>query len=87
MLHNFILSINLYVLKKGIKGLYNNRPLQPVTGLVSPVSSLLYFLAEFPSGAGRLTTSTYLPWLLSPVREGAQGGAPSAIQMSAGGLI
>ena len=45
------------------------------------------FLAEFPSGAGRLTTSTYLPWLLSPVREGAQGGAPSAIQTSAGGLM
>ena len=58
----------------------------PVTGLVSPMSSLLYFLAEFPSEAGRLTTSTYLPWLLSPVREGAQGGAPSAIQTSAGGL-
>ena len=43
-------------------------------------------LAEFPSGAGRLATSTNLPRLLSPVREGAQGGAPSAIQASAGGL-
>ena len=44
------------------------------------------FLAEFPSGAGRLAMSTNLPWLLSPVREGAQGRAPSAIQMSASGL-
>ena len=30
--------------------------------------------------------STYLPRLLSPVREGAQGEAPSTIQTSAGGL-
>ena len=44
------------------------------------------FLAEFPSGAGRLAMSTNLPWLLSPVREGAQGRAPSAIQVGASGL-
>ena len=44
------------------------------------------FLAEFPSGAARLTTSTNLPQLLSPMREGAQGGAPSTIQTSANGL-
>ena len=30
--------------------------------------------------------STYLPWLLRPMREGAQGGAPSAFQVGAGGL-
>ena len=36
-------------------------------------------LAEFPSGVGRLTTYTNLPRLLSPVREGAKGGAPSTI--------
>ena len=30
--------------------------------------------------------ATYLPWLLRPTREGAQGGAPSAIQAGAGGL-
>ena len=29
---------------------------------------------------------TYLPWLLRSVREGAQGGAPSDIQMDTGGL-
>ena len=50
------------------------------------VSSLLYFLAEFPSGAWRLAMSTYLPLLLSSAREGVQGGAPSDIQEDAGGL-
>ena len=44
------------------------------------------FQAEFPSGAWRLAKSTYLPWLLRPTREGAQGGASSAIQTGAGGL-
>ena len=43
------------------------------------------FQAEFPSGAGRLTMYTYLPWLLRSVREEAQGGAPSDIQMGASG--
>ena len=59
---------------------------QSLERLVSPVSSLLYFQAEFPSGAWRLSESTYLPWLLRPMQEGAQGGAPSAIQAGAGGL-
>ena len=54
--------------------------------LVSPVSSLLYFLAEFPSGAWRLSESTYLPWLLRTTREEAQGGAPSSVQVGASGL-
>ena len=45
------------------------------------------FQAEFPFGAWRLTTSTYLPWLLRPRREGAQGVAPSAIQAGTGGLM
>ena len=44
------------------------------------------FQAEFPSGVWRLAMSTYLPWLLRPTREGAQGRAPSAIQVGAGGL-
>ena len=43
------------------------------------------FQAEFPSGVWKLTTSTYLPWLLRPTREGAQGRAPSPIQVGAGG--
>ena len=30
---------------------------------------------------------TNFPWLLSPVREGVQRGAPSTIQMSAGALM
>ena len=60
---------------------------QSLERLVSPVSSLFYFLAEFPSGAERLATSTYLPWLLSSVREGAQGGAPSTIQVGTSGLM
>ena len=50
------------------------------------VSSLLYFLAELPSGAWRLAMSTYLPRLLRSTREGAQGGAPPAIQEDTGGL-
>ena len=45
------------------------------------------FQAEFPSGAWRLSESTYLPWLLRLTREGAQGRAPSAIQVGAGGLM
>ena len=61
---------------------------QSLERLVSPVWSFSFssFLAEFPSRAWRLTMSTYLPWLLRPTREGAQGGAPSAIQAGTGGL-
>ena len=51
----------------------------------SPCRSFL-FPAEFPSGAGRLIMSTYLSRLLRSVRERAQGGALSDIQMDAGGL-
>ena len=62
--------------------------------LAPPVSNLSLFLplppssfqAEFPSGVWRLAMSTYLPWLLRPTLEGAQGEAPSAIQVGAGGL-
>ena len=85
MLYNFILSIDVYVPKKRYKRLFWTIGDGPVTGLVSPMS-LLYFLAEFPSGAWRLTMSTYLPRLLRSVREGAQGRAPSDIQTDAGGL-
>ena len=35
----------------------------------------------------RLSVSTYLPGLLRPTREGAQGGEPSAIQAGACGLM
>ena len=59
---------------------------QSLERLVSPVSSLLYFIAELPSGAWRLTMSTYLPWLLRSTREGVQGRVPAAIQEDAGGL-
>ena len=45
------------------------------------------FQAEFPSGAWRLAKSTYLPWLLRSTQEGAQGRAPSAIQVGTGGLM
>ena len=31
--------------------------------------------------------STYLPWLLRSMREGAQGGAPPAIQEDTSGLM
>ena len=59
---------------------------QSLERLVSPVSSLLYFQAEFPFAAGRLTMYTYLSQLITSMREGAQGGAPSAIQIGASGL-
>ena len=51
--------------------------------LASLCRSFLFsvFLAEFPSGAWVLATSTYLPRLLSSTREGAQRGAPSDIQV------
>ena len=54
--------------------------------LAPPCRSFLPFQAEFPSGAQRLSVSTYLPWLLRPTREGAQGRAPSAIQVGGSGL-
>ena len=57
--------------------------------LVSPPCGLFSFssfLAEFPSGAWRLTMSTYLAWLLRPTLEGAQDRAPSAIQAGTSGL-
>ena len=61
---------------------------QSLERLVSPVWSFLSsFLAEFPSEVWRLTMSTYLPWLLRPTQERAQGGAPSAIQVGASGLM
>ena len=44
--------------------------------LIPPCRSFFPLLAEFPSAAWVLNTSTYLPWLLRFVREGAQGGAP-----------
>ena len=89
MLHNFVLSIDLYVQPKVSKAFLDNeggashwKDWFPSCGLFSFSS----FLAEFPSGAWRLTMSTYLPWLLRPTQEGAQGGASSAIQAGAGGL-
>ena len=67
---------------------------QSLERLVSPNVDFLFlplppspFQAEFPSGPWRLSESTYLPWLLRSMREGAQGGALSAIQMDAGGLM
>ena len=71
--------------KNGIKGLYNNRGWASCwTGFLR-VSSLLYFQAEFPSGAWKLAISTYLPQLLSSVRERAQGRELSDIQTGTSG--
>ena len=88
MLHNFVLSIDLYVKSRVYKAFPN------IAGVGSHWKDwfppcllfLLYFLAEFPSGARRLAVSTYLPQLLRSMREGDQGGAPSAIQMGTSGL-
>ena len=87
-LHNFVLSIDLYVKSRVYKAFPN------IGGVGSHWKDwfppcllfLLYFLAEFPSGALGLAMSTYLPRLLRSTREGAQGGAPPAIQEDAGGL-
>ena len=56
--------------------------------LAPPCHSFLIFpfQAEFPSGAQRLAMSTYLPGLLRPTREGAQGGVTYASQAGACGL-
>ena len=54
--------------------------------LAPPCCFFLPFQAEFPSGAQRLSVSTFLPWLLRPSREEAQGGSPSAIQVGTSGL-
>ena len=88
MLHNFVLSIDLYVKSRVYKAFPN------IGGVGSHWKDwfppcllfLLYFLAEFPSGAWRLAMSIYLPRLLRSMREGVQGGALSAIQMDPGGL-
>ena len=53
-----------------------------VNQVILPLFLSYYFLAEFPSGAWVPTMSTYLPQLLSSTREGAQGGAPSDIQVA-----
>ena len=88
MLHNFVLSIDLYVKSKVYKAFPDNRGWASHGKDWFPLCLLflLYFLAEFPSGAWRLAMYTYLPWLLRSMREGAQGGAPSAIQMGTSGL-
>ena len=87
MLHNFVLSIDLYVKSKVYKAFLDNRRwASHWKDWFPPCLFLLYFLAEFPSGMWRLAMSTYLSQLLRPMREGAQGGAPSDIQTGASGL-
>ena len=49
--------------------------------------SLLIFLQAKIVGVWRSSETTYLPGLLRPTREGAQGGAPSVIRESACGLL
>ena len=66
MLHNFVFSIDLYVQPKSLKSLLDNRGEASHWKDWFPLCLLflLYFLAEFPSGAWRLAMSTYLPQLL-----------------------
>ena len=54
-------SVHNIVCGKGIKVLLKNKVIGPRSPkqLGHPVSSLLYFLAEFPSGAWRLAMYTY----------------------------
>ena len=61
------------------------KEIRSVSGKTDSPVSFFPLLAEFPSGVWVLTTSTYLPWLLRSMREGAQGGAPSDIQTGTGG--
>ena len=59
----------------------------PVSFLLPFLSfSSLFFLQDDWFGVWGLSETTYLPGLLRPTREGAQGGAPSAIRESACGL-
>ena len=72
---------------QSIKADLENKETGPVPGKPGfPCVVFSRFLAEFPSGARRLTVSTYLPWLLRPTQEGAQSGVPSAIQAGTSGL-
>ena len=73
-------QLGVYKLLLKIKLLIWHQCLSP------PCHSFLPFQAEFPTGAQRLSVSTYLPWFLRPTREGAQGRVPFTIQASAGGL-
>ena len=88
MLHNFVLSIDLYVKSKVCKAFPDKRGWASHWKDWFPpcLLFLLYFQAEFPSGAWRLAMYTYMPQLLRPMIEGAQGGAPSTIQMGTSGL-
>ena len=77
----------LYVKSKVYKAFLDNRRwASHWKDWFPPCLFLLYFLDEFPSGMWRLAMSTYLSQLLRPMREGAQGGAPSTIQMGTSGL-
>ena len=87
MLHNFVLSIDLYVKSKVYKAFLDNRRwASHWKDWFPPCLFLLYFLAEFPSGMWRLAMSTYLSQLLRSISERAQGRALSDIQTDAGGL-
>ena len=85
-LHNFVLSIDLYVKSRVYKAFLDNRGGASRWTGFPHVSSLLCFLAEFPSGAWRLAMFTYLPRLLRSTQGGAQGGAPPNIQEDTSGL-
>ena len=56
--------------------------------LIPPCRSFLFsvFLAKFPSVAWVLTKSANFALASKTQQEGAQGGAPSAIQVGTGGL-
>ena len=60
---------------------------QFLRNLAPPVSSFLILLFRLNSHLEhRGSLCTYLPGLLRPTREGAQGGAPSTIQAGTCGL-
>ena len=86
MLHNFILSIAVYVQTKVWKA-FTTTEAGPVAGLVPPCLLFALFSGWIPIGG----VEARHVYLLAPAfkfheRERAQGGALSDIQAGAGGL-
>ena len=80
-------SVHNIVCGKGIKVLLKNKVIGPRSPkqLGHPVSSLLYFLAEFPSGAWRIAMYTYA--LVSKTHaKGSTRQDTTTIQTGDGGL-
>ena len=72
---------------KSIQADLENKETDQFLERLSPhvILSLTFWLNSRLEGRGSPSLLIF-PWLLRPTREGAQGGAPSAIQAGTGGL-